>query len=371
MTDIDHPDLQGRTPHPRHVCPPRPLPKSHEGLRRVQIAPPDCYVPTLKEVIAHLEGFRKSLISPETSYYSIQTRTKSRAEAWHLQRLVRTGLQDLKAEYRPALMQLIKNQAVILGPRTLHEVDTLFAEVHAEAPWFAEVSAYLMNRVRADVAVGRPGFCPPPIILVGRPGDGKSQYARDLAKRLGMPFRQIDVGSGSAGFRISGLERGWQSAMPGVPVESVVATGVANPVMIVDEVDKAGTFEFSGTRQSTSVTTSLLQMLEHQTATHFDCPFYRLRMDMSHIVWIMTANSAANLPDPLRDRCRVFHIPPPTPGQILDIFDRLSADLGDDLREIGRRIILERLKTVKGFNMREMKRLIDTLHGRAEGLNLN
>lgn len=371
MTDLDNVDPPKRPLHPRHVCQPQPLPAAQAGLMRIPIVAPSVYVPLLKDVTEHFQNFAKTLRSPTKSDYDVTQRAKTRAEKWHERHLLKSGLRDLKSEYHPALMRLICNQAVIVGPRTTHDVDELFADIHAETPWFAEVSTFLMHRVRADVAAGRPGFCPPPIILVGRPGDGKSQYARSLAQRLTLPYRQIDVGSGTAGFRISGLERGWASAMPGSPVETIVATGVGNPAMIVDEVDKSGSIEFSRTNQSTSIATSLLQVLEPQTAANFDCPFYRVRFDLRSVVWILTANSAANLPDPLRDRCRVFHIQPPTPDQIFASYDRLSAGLDDDLREIGRKIIMQRLKTVKGFNLRAMHRLIDTLNSRVEDPGLH
>ena len=371
MTGLANDDPPKKPLHSRHVCQPQRLSAAQAGLRRVPIVAPGAYVPLLKDVIEHFQNFVKTRRSPLMVDYTFPQRSKTRAETWHERRLVKSGLKDLKSEHHAALMRLIRNQAVILAPRTDQEVDELFADIHAEAPWFAEVSTFLMHRVRADVAAGRPGFCPPPMVLVGRPGDGKSLYARRLAQRLTLPYRQIDVGSGTAGFRISGLKRGWASAMPGTPVETIVATGVANPAMIVDEVDKAGSLEFNHTDQSTSITRSLLQVLEPQKAANFDCPFYHVRFDLRTVVRILTANSAANMPDPLRDRCRVFHIQPPTPAQIFASYDRLSARLDDDLCEIGRRIILQRLKTVKGFNLRAMHRLIDTLNSRFEDPRLH
>ena len=83
----------------------------------------------------------------------------------------------------------------------------------------SEVGTFLMRHMRRAIEKGRLGLSIPPILLVGPPGDGKTTYARLIAELAGTPFRQIDVGSGSAGFRITGLERGWSSAQSGVPVE--------------------------------------------------------------------------------------------------------------------------------------------------------
>ncbi|WP_376871835.1 AAA family ATPase [Albirhodobacter sp. R86504] len=87
-----------------------------------------------------------------------------------------------------------------------------------------------------------------------------------------------------------------------------MATKVANPLMIVDEVDKAGTA--SSTRAiSSSLTTSLLQMLAPSTAQHFECPYHRIPFNMSRVNGIMTANDADRIPPPLRDRSRLFILP--------------------------------------------------------------
>ncbi|VDC19050.1 Lon protease [Pseudogemmobacter humi] len=132
----------------------------------------------------------------------------------------------------------------------------------------------------------------------------------------------IDVGGGSAGFRISGTEKGWGAEQPGIPVETILATRVANPIMVVDEIDKARTAY--GTRSgSTSITTSLLQMLEPGTARHFECPFYRIPFDMSRVVWVMTANDADTIPEPLRDRSRLFVLPKLSAADAVAHFDLL------------------------------------------------
>ncbi|WP_233352071.1 AAA family ATPase [Pseudogemmobacter humi] len=143
-----------------------------------------------------------------------------------------------------------------------------------------------------------------------------------MARLLDAPVRMIDVGGGSAGFRISGTEKGWGAEQPGIPVETILATRVANPIMVVDEIDKARTAY--GTRSgSTSITTSLLQMLEPGTARHFECPFYRIPFDMSRVVWVMTANDADTIPEPLRDRSRLFVLPKLSAADAVAHFDLL------------------------------------------------
>ena len=237
-------------------------------------------------------------------------------------------LRDMSAEKREPIRQLACAGAALLGPVTLDAVDNLAGDLHAEAPWLREVSSFIMLHLRANIDAGETGLILPPILLVGDPGCGKSQYARSIADVAGVPLRRIDVGSGSAGFRISGLEKGWGSAAPGVPVETVITTQVANPVFVVDEVDKAGMLK-GDKSAGTSVTVSLLEMLEPATAAKFECPAYRLPFDMSRLVWILTANDLDSVPAPIRDRCRVFRVPNPTTGDLLSVFDRQTGGIGD------------------------------------------
>lgn len=103
-----------------------------------------------------------------------------------------------------------------------------------EAPWMAAVSTAIWQQLLSSVSTGHTGLRLPPILLVGNPGCGKSHYARRLAAVAGVPLRRIDVGSGSSGFRISGVEKGWGSATPSVPVEILLATRVANHPIIFD-----------------------------------------------------------------------------------------------------------------------------------------
>ncbi|MFN4102621.1 MAG: AAA family ATPase, partial [Pararhodobacter sp.] len=173
------------------------------------------------------------------------------------------------------------------GPVTEDDVHQLIAELHGESQWMREVSTWVMKQMLRNIAAGTRGLALPPMILAGPPGVGKSHYARRLAELAGLPVRMIDVGGGRAGFRISGTERGWSTEQPGIPVETMLATKFANPIMVVDEIDKAGV-AFGMRSGSTSITTSLLQLLEPGTARHFECPFHRVSFDMSRVVWIMT-----------------------------------------------------------------------------------
>lgn len=80
---------------------------------------------------------------------------------------------------------------------------------------------------------------------------------------------------------------------------------------------------------STSIVTSLLEVLDPGTAAHYECPVHRVRIDVSHISWVLTANDLRNVAAPLKDRCRVLHVPDPGPPDLLALYDRMTADIDD------------------------------------------
>ncbi len=214
---------------------------------------------------------------------------------------------------------------------------------------------------------GGVGLHLPPIILAGPPGIGKSWFARSIAEAVSLPNRVIDVGAGTAAFRIAGTEKGWSSVQPGLPVETMLQTHVANPLMIVDEIDKAGTiYRVNG--NSSSLTTALLGLLDPGTAPQFECPGLRVRFDMSRVIWVLTANDADRIPAPLRDRCRVFHMPAVTEDMALAFFDRLARDIcgADGLKTTARTFVACGAASGK-ISLRQIARLIETLRSSDDG----
>lgn len=211
----------------------------------------------------------------------------------------------------------------------------------------------------------------PPVLLVGSPGISKSWLARALARLGELPVRQIDVGAGSAGFRISGTEKGWGTASPGIPVETILKSRVANPLMIVDEVDKAGEMtRMSGS--TTSIHTSLLHVLEPSTAAAFECPHLRVSFDLSFVNWVLTANETKTIPQPLLDRVSVFKIPDLTLPDILYHFDRVTGQDEDrGLVAATRQLIIAQWRRCGALGLRQVNRAISMMRKGPEGGMLN
>lgn len=279
-------------------------------------------------------------------------------------RLRRSGLYGLKDEQRERIVALARAGGQMAGPLTMHDVDEWAAEVHYRSPWMGELTTHLMRHMRYRVAAGKFGLSLMPLLIVGDTGNGKTTYAQMLGEVAGAPVREVDVGSGSSAFRIAGLEKGWASAGEGVPIETVLMHRIANPVIVVNEVDKAGEKVSSRSGGVTSLTTALLQVLETETAGRFECPVHRVRFDLSRFNWILTANELGRVPKPLRDRCHIFHMPLVTPDVAAQMFDTLLRDFDADIdHDICREVRAAVIKAAERghVSLRQIRRILERI----------
>lgn len=296
---------------------------------------PDLHFPGLQETEKAVHDVLLRLVqardpSAKTLSFEKARRARKRGQRLYECRLHRHGLSGLKEDQRDRVMALARAGARIAGPLTAHEVDRWAAEVHNGTPWMKDLTTLLMRHMRKRVAAGRQGLSIPPLLLLGEPGNGKSWYAHLIGEIARVPVREIDVAGGSANFRITGLEKGWASAGAGVPIETILAHRVANPLFIVNEVDKVGEKVGSTSGSVTSLTTALLQVMEPETSRRFECPAHRVRFDLSQTNWILTANNLAAIPEPLRDRCHVVQMPEVTPEIAGLMFDTLLREIDVD-----------------------------------------
>ena len=174
------------------------------------------------------------------------------------------------------------------------------AALLAEWPWAAEA----IELIIADLA-GRTSARLSPILLMGPPGAGKSELVRRLGALLAVGV-WIASATTEASSAIAGTARRWSSAEPCHPLQAIARFGIANPIFLIDELDKAGTGTHNG-----RLWDALLPFIDPASAARFMDPAAMIEVDLSHISFLATANSIAAIPQPLLDRFRVFEIPAP------------------------------------------------------------
>ena len=178
------------------------------------------------------------------------------------------------------------------------------AHLYDEMPNFHEV----LDDIRRQLALcqdSRDALEITPMLLLGPPGVGKTHFAREVAQLLGTGMGFISMSSLTAGWVLSGASSQWKGARPGKVFETLVDGQYANPVMVVDEIDKArGEHAYDPLG-------ALYSLLEHDTAGQFIDEFAEVAVDASQVIWVATANEARAIPEPILNRVNVYEVQSP------------------------------------------------------------
>jgi len=205
-----------------------------------------------------------------------------------------------------------------------YQVLRSYLEFALELPWSAKTTDHLdlaqaqdilnadhfglddvKDRIIEHLAVMalKPDATSPILCLVGPPGVGKTSLGQSIARALGRRFERFSLGGVHDEAELRGHRRTYVGALPGRILQAIRRAGVSNPVLMLDEVDKLGR-DFRGDPAS-----ALLEILDPAQNHTFRDHYLDLPFDLSHTLFLCTANTLETIPGPLLDRMEILNLP--------------------------------------------------------------
>jgi ATP-dependent Lon protease len=208
-----------------------------------------------------------------------------------------------------------------------------------------------------------------PVILLGDPGSGKSRMVRRLAQLLQTSLYRFDASGIADAVAWAGTARGWGNTTPSIPARAVQQAMQANPMILIDEIEKGG----SGHRNG-NIYSAMTPFLERETAQRLRDISLDAEIDLSFVNYIATSNDDTAIPSHIRDRFRVVRVPLPTLDHLrplaMNVMSDLAAEEDLDPRwmaplDLDEEIVIAKAWQRAGMSIRKLQKIVSaTLEAR-------
>jgi len=245
---------------------------------------------------------------------------------------------------------------------------TRLQEIHhvlrSEFPWAHDVISQVVSDLAARSRYGVLPLGMSAMALAGLPGSGKTRFSHRLSELLGTPNTVINMAGMGDAKLFKGFTRGWGGSRPSRIVEFIQQTRTANSLFILDEIDKAGNASSNGGNPHEA----LLDLLEPTNARRYQDLYLLTECDLSHCIYIATANALESIPEPVRSRLRLLHFPSPGPEHSDTIIRGMLKDMERSWRLPEGTLILSTTERerLKGLQPRQMRHAVIDILGAAE-----
>lgn len=274
-------------------------------------------------------------------------------------------------EDKDMLIELARSSFEVVA--SVCEVDEVFSQLHEESPWLGRLTEVAWRQARLWAEEGLPVHAGR-LVVLGPPGGGKSTWARRLAELFGLPAVEVDVGATGGAFETQGSDHRWGNGAPGRLVQTLIATRIANPIVIMDELDKGSrSVSTTGGGSLAGLFSALLGMLEPSTCGRWTCPFYSLNFNLRSVSWIMTTNSLEGIPAALLSRIRVVELDPLSETDLWKFSFMMGRKMGldDDVIERCAWMLRWRMRDGRPTDLRTASRALELARERIKRPQLN
>ena len=270
---------------------------------------------------------------------------------------------DADRDTRPLLRQYeaLRKPMPLAAMPDRKRIEEIQSVLELEFPWAQDAITAIVTEIRARKRFGSRVLGMPPVLLCGTPGTGKTRLAQRFSELLEIPNTVINMAGMTDTKTLKGVTRGWASNRPSRIVESVLRTGPSH-LFVLDEVDKAHGYAGGNGGDPQE---ALLDLLEPLNASRYGDVFLQTECDVSHCLYILTANSLKRIAEPLLSRMTLAYVPMPGPEHAQVLMSGVLRDLEKEWRIPVGALQLDPRQSDRliGLAPREMKRAVKQMLG--------